>query len=71
MPIVINGGIGSLDEAKAHLDHVDGVMLGRAAYQSPEILLDVDARFFDEAAPADDAFEVVERMLPYVEARLD
>ena len=68
--IVINGGVGSLDEAKAHLEHVDGVMLGRAAYQSPEILLDVDARFFGEDAPADDAFEVVERLLPYIEARL-
>jgi tRNA-dihydrouridine synthase A len=70
VPIVINGGIGSLDEARAHLEHVDGVMLGRAAYQSPEILLDVDHRFFGEAAPAEDAFETIERLLPYVEARL-
>jgi tRNA-dihydrouridine synthase A len=70
VPIVINGGIASLDEARTHLDHVDGVMLGRAAYQSPEILLDVDSRFFGEDAPADDAFDVVERLLPYIEARL-
>jgi tRNA-dihydrouridine synthase A len=70
VPIVINGGIGSLDEARAHLQHVDGAMLGRAAYQSPEILFDVDARFFGDDAPADDAFEVVEWLLPYIEARL-
>ena len=41
--IGINGGIVSLDEAAAHLAHVDGVMLGRAAYQNPAILADVDA----------------------------
>jgi tRNA-dihydrouridine synthase A len=46
LTIIINGGIGSLDEAEAHLAHVDGVMLGRAAYQTPAILLDVDQRFF-------------------------
>src|ERR1700733_4272460 len=42
-PIVINGGIASLEAAKAHLNHVDGVMLGRAAYQNPELLLGVDS----------------------------
>ena len=46
LTIVLNGGIASLDEAETHLRHVDGVMLGRAAYQSPAILADVDARFF-------------------------
>lgn len=40
--IGINGGIGSLDEAQAHLTHVDGVMLGRAAYHTPACLLDAD-----------------------------
>jgi tRNA-dihydrouridine synthase A len=51
VPIIINGGIGSLAEAKRHLDHVDGVMLGRAAYQEPWRLLDVDPQVFGEAAP--------------------
>src|SRR6202000_3258020 len=51
VPIIINGGIGSLEEAKAHLDHVDGVMLGRAAYQEPWRLLAVDAELFAEEAP--------------------
>src|SRR5215831_12967409 len=51
VPIIINGGIASLDEARAHLAHVDGVMLGRAAYQDPWRLLSVDPEIFGEAAP--------------------
>src|SRR5436309_2530593 len=51
VPIVINGGIGSLEEASAHLAHVDGVMLGRTAYQEPWRLLHVDPLLFGEAAP--------------------
>ncbi|MBS0278439.1 MAG: tRNA dihydrouridine(20/20a) synthase DusA [Proteobacteria bacterium] len=46
LTIVINGGIATLDEAEKHLEHVDGVMLGRAAYHSPAMLAEVDARFF-------------------------
>jgi len=49
LTIVANGGIADLDSAAAHLEHVDGVMLGRAAYQSPALLADVDARFFGGA----------------------
>jgi len=46
LTIVINGGIATLDEAQQHLEHVDGVMLGRAAYHAPAMLAEVDARFF-------------------------
>ena len=46
--IIINGGIASLDDAQSHLTEVDGVMLGRAAYQHPAILAEVDRRFFGE-----------------------
>jgi tRNA-dihydrouridine synthase A len=46
LTIMVNGGIESLDQAEEHLRHVDGVMLGRAAYQNPILLADVDARFF-------------------------
>jgi tRNA-dihydrouridine synthase A len=46
LTIVVNGGIATLDEAERHLEHVDGVMLGRAAYHSPAILAEVDSRFF-------------------------
>jgi tRNA-dihydrouridine synthase A len=47
LTIVINGGVGSLEAAQAHLAHVDGVMLGRAAYHTPAILGEVDLRLFD------------------------
>jgi len=68
LTIIINGGIGSLNEAEAHLAHVDGVMLGRAAYQSPSLLAEVDARFFKDE-PMDVA-QAVENYIAYVEAKL-
>jgi tRNA-dihydrouridine synthase A len=46
LTIILNGGISTLDDAEAHLAHVDGVMMGRAAYQAPAMLAEVDARFF-------------------------
>lgn len=70
VPIVINGGIASLDEAKQHLAHVDGVMLGRAAYQEPWRLLNVDPEIFGEAAPHDAIKDVFEAMMPYIEDQL-
>lgn len=70
LEIVINGGIRSLDEAEAHLAHVDGVMIGREAYQNPYILAEADRRLFDPGAPVPGRFEVVEQLLPYVEAEL-
>jgi tRNA-dihydrouridine synthase A len=48
LTIVLNGGIETLDEAQAHLAHVDGAMMGRAAYHSPAMLAEVDARFFGD-----------------------
>ncbi|TPQ39081.1 tRNA dihydrouridine(20/20a) synthase DusA [Bradyrhizobium guangdongense] len=70
VPIIINGGILSIDEAKAHLAHVDGVMLGRAAYQEPWRLLAVDAEIFGEAAPHATMQDALEAMMPYIEAQL-
>jgi tRNA-dihydrouridine synthase A len=49
LEIVLNGGIQSLEETEVHLTRFDGVMLGRAAYQNPAMLLDVDSRFFNGA----------------------
>ena len=69
LTIVINGGIASLDEAEAHLDHVDGVMLGRAAYHEPWRLGEVDRRLFAEGADVTPE-AAVERYLPYVRAEL-
>jgi tRNA-dihydrouridine synthase A len=70
VPIIINGGIGSIAEAARHLDHVDGVMLGRAAYQEPWRLLDVDPELFGEAAPYATMKDVFEAMFPYIEDQL-
>jgi tRNA-dihydrouridine synthase A len=63
--IGINGGIQSLDEAEAHLAHVDGAMLGRAAYHTPDILAEVDERFYGEPARGFDAEALIEAMVSY------
>jgi tRNA-dihydrouridine synthase A len=68
--IVINGGIASVTEAEAHLAHVDGVMLGRAAYHTPWILSDADRLIFGEAAVFQTRADVVAQMKPYVAAEL-
>jgi tRNA-dihydrouridine synthase A len=70
MPIVINGGIAGIADAKHHLAHVDGVMLGRAAYQEPWRLLSVDTEIFGEAAPFAAMKDVFAAMLPYIEREL-
>jgi len=70
VPIVLNGGIATLDDARAQLAHVDGVMMGRAAYQNPELLLNVDPVFFDETARFSDARAALEAYLPYVDSQL-
>src|SRR6516162_3896560 len=70
VPIIINGGIGSLAEARAHLDHVDGVMLGRAAYQEPWRLLGVDAELFADTPPHRTMKDAFEAMMPYIEREL-
>jgi tRNA-dihydrouridine synthase A len=70
VPVIINGGIGSIAEAKRHLDQVDGVMLGRAAYQEPWRLLEVDPELFGEAAPNATMKDVFEAMFPYIEDQL-
>ena len=70
VPVIINGGIASLAEAKAHLEHVDGVMLGRAAYQEPWRLLPVDPELFGAAAPFAAMKDVFEAMMPYIEREL-
>ena len=70
VPVIINGGIATLVEAQAHLAHVDGVMLGRAAYQEPWRLLDVDPELFGEPAPCATMKDVFEAMLPYIEVQL-
>ena len=70
VPVIINGGIASLDEARRHLEHVDGVMLGRAAYHDPWRLLSVDSELFGERAPHTAMKDVFEAMALYVEHQL-
>lgn len=70
LTIVINGGVGSLQETEAHLEQVDGVMLGRAAYHDPAILGQIDRRVFGESGEDVGPVEAVERYLPYVERQL-
>jgi tRNA-dihydrouridine synthase A len=70
VPIIINGGIASVAEAKQHLAHVDGVMLGRAAYQEPWRLLSVDPEIFGEPAPFAAIKDVFAAMMPYIEREL-
>ena len=70
LAIAINGGIASVEQAAAHLAHVDGVMMGRAAYQEPWRLLAVDPLIFGAPAPFPSGKAVLEAFLPYVEREL-
>ena len=70
LTIIVNGGIASLSEARAHLAQVDGVMLGRAAYHDPYLLAKVDSEFFGEERTAPSRVEVLDRFLPYAEKEL-
>jgi len=70
LTIVINGGIADLDAAVAQLDHVDGVMLGRAAYHTPGLLGQVDRRVFGVGEDMG-AFEAVARYRPYMARQLE
>jgi tRNA-dihydrouridine synthase A len=70
LTIIVNGGIGSFAEAADHLAHVDGVMLGRAAYQDPYILAEVDQRLFGAGEPAPSRLEVLDSFVAYAEGEL-
>jgi tRNA-dihydrouridine synthase A len=69
LPLLVNGGITTFAQIETHLAHTDGVMLGRAAYQNPELLLQVDPVLYGEAAPVAGPIEAIERLLPYIEAQ--
>jgi tRNA-dihydrouridine synthase A len=70
LTIAINGGIETLDEVKRQLCHVDGAMLGRAAYADPYLLAEVDREIFGSDAPTPSRLDVLDRFMPYVEAEL-
>ena len=68
--IVLNGGLKTIDQCQAELGSLDGVMIGRAAYQTPQILLQVDRQFFHEDPPNHNAFGALLSYRPYVESLL-
>ncbi|NGN99020.1 tRNA dihydrouridine(20/20a) synthase DusA [Grimontia sp. S25] len=70
LTMAINGGIKSLEEAEEHLKYLDGVMIGREAYQSPYMLAEVDNRLFGSDAPIIKRSDAVKAMFPYIEAEL-
>ncbi len=70
LEIVLNGGVQTLEEAAEHLVRVDGVMIGRAAYQSPYILAEADRRFFAAPEAPKDRETIIADFLPYVERRI-
>jgi tRNA-dihydrouridine synthase A len=67
LEIILNGGIGSLEQAQAEIGALDGVMMGRAAYQEPWRLLDVDPQLFGEPAPFTTPKEAALALIPYIE----
>lgn len=70
LTIALNGGVKTLEETKEHLQHLDGVMVGREAYQNPYILAEVDQQIFGLDKPVKKRSQVVEEMYPYIEAQL-
>ncbi|MDO6563841.1 tRNA dihydrouridine(20/20a) synthase DusA [Amphritea sp. 1_MG-2023] len=69
LEILINGGIKTLDETRAHLQQVDGVMIGREAYHNPYMMAEVDTLYQPDAA-LPTRLQIIEQMYPYIEAEL-
>ena len=70
LEIVINGGIKNLDQSETHLESVDGVMIGRAAYENPFMLKDVDSRFFNKESCVESKKQVLNKYFEYVDRQL-
>jgi tRNA-dihydrouridine synthase A len=68
LAVVINGGITTVQAVREHLAHVDGVMLGRAAYHEPYVLAQIESALYDVPLPSRDS--VLQHMRPYIEAEL-
>ncbi len=70
LEIIINGGIRDLDACDAHLERLDGVMLGREAYHNPWLLATVDSRFFGAPDPVSTPEQLIDRMLTYIDSEI-
>jgi len=71
LEIIINGGIKTSAEIDLHLQHVDGVMLGREAYHNPYVMAEFDARYYGDNASIKSRRDVLAAMIPYVQTQLD
>jgi len=70
LEIILNGGVRTIDEVIEHRAHVDGVMIGRAAFEDPYILAEADARIYSDPHPAPSRHDIARAMLPYAERNL-
>ena len=70
LTIAINGGIKTIDEIKQHLTFVDGVMVGREAYQNPILLTQIDQQIFGSDVPSPDPIAAIQALYPYIETQL-
>lgn len=70
LPVAINGGITTVEQMQAHLQYVDGVMIGRAAYQDPGLLIGIDGALYGEPDSFADGIDVIEALEPYVAEHL-
>ncbi|MFN5445233.1 MAG: tRNA dihydrouridine(20/20a) synthase DusA [bacterium] len=70
LEIIINGGIKELSEIDEHLQHLDGVMLGRQAYHHPYLMAAFDARYYGDTATPRTRAEIIHAMLPYIDSQL-
>jgi tRNA-dihydrouridine synthase A len=70
LEIVLNGGIETLEQASGHCEHLDGLMMGRAAYKEPWKLLAVDPLLFRQPAPYSSPRAALEALIPYIEREL-
>lgn len=70
LTIAINGGIKTIEEIKHHLNYVDGVMVGREAYQNPLLLTQIDQQIFGDDTPIIDPIVAIQTLYPYIETKL-
>nr|WP_255307759.1 tRNA dihydrouridine(20/20a) synthase DusA [Gilliamella apicola] len=70
LTIALNGGVKTINEIKHHLQFVDGVMVGREAYQNPLLLAEIDAQIFGIDKPSIDGISAIKALYPYIEQQL-
>ncbi len=71
LEIILNGGVRSLEQASRLLENVDGIMIGREAYQNPWMFAQADTRFFDGAYQPQSRYQVLDALLPFIEQQLE